>query len=227
MTVWIWIDIVHVNCILHVRAYSKFLIGLNLLNLNSYWCHCTTKEWSIYTHKNILLTRKWCQWRSKVQQYQGHKNVWMVNIETNISRLKNILKLSTKQWHIPILRWLEKDIFSFDLLLFSTKLISGISGFHCFIGFKISILERLENPDFPEMRRETGSCCCVFGVWRWLICIVFLLKLKIFWCKFKSLILMWLNECTVLISVERQHPIFPLSSQFSCSTLLQAHLYWL
>lgn len=57
-----------------------------------------------------------------------------------------------------------KRYFFFRFTSFSTKLISGISGFHYFIGFKISILERLENPDFPEMRRETGSCCCVFGV---------------------------------------------------------------
>lgn len=47
-----------------------------------------------YLHysKNILLTGKWCQWRSKVQQYQGHRNVWMVSIETDISRLKKIYK---------------------------------------------------------------------------------------------------------------------------------------
>lgn len=52
-----------------------------------------------YLHysKNILLTGKWCQWRSKVQQYQGHRNVWMVNIKTDISRLKKYIKVCSKK----------------------------------------------------------------------------------------------------------------------------------
>lgn len=110
-----------------------------------------------YLHycKNILLTGKWCQWRSKVQQYQGHRNVWMVNIKTDISRLKKYIKVCSKKWQIPILNWLEKYIFNYQFTSLSTKLILCLSGLHCFIGFKISILERLENPDFPEIRRES------------------------------------------------------------------------
>lgn len=48
-----------------------------------------------------------------------------------------------------------KNIFNYQFTSLSTKLILCISGLHCFIGFKISILERLENPDFPEIRRES------------------------------------------------------------------------
>lgn len=134
-----------------------------------------------YLHysKNILLTGKWCQWRSKVQQYQGHRNVWMVNIKTDISRLKKYIKVCSKKWQKPILNWLEKYIFNYQFTSLSTKLILCLSGLHCFIGFKISILERLENPDFPEIRRESRRSC-VFCGWRWLLWIVFFLfKLKI------------------------------------------------
>lgn len=48
-----------------------------------------------------------------------------------------------------------KNIFDYQFTSLSTKLILSLSGLQCFIGFKISILERLENPDFPEIRRES------------------------------------------------------------------------